>query len=182
MVFLHEICSNDSWRNEEPELIFLQKNNPQTLSSEHTRAATTLRGRILGRETADLDFTCKYSAGFHPPAPPQKNSSQTQNPGRSAVLANEKPRTEELLLIFYWWNYFPTIYTFASSPAWLQLLPGVVTPSACFALQISQTRIRYPHPRTKMYFSTIFKNTRVKAVTAIPTGNLNFSGIPSTVV
>lgn len=161
VVFLHKICSNDSWRNEEPELIFLQKNNPQTLSYEHTRAATTLWGRILGRETADLDFPCKYSAGFHSPPPPN-SFSQTQSPGRSPVFANENPQTEELLLISHWWNYSPTIYTFASSPAWLQLLPGVVTRSAWFALEVSQTWIRYPHPRTKMYFSTIFRTLELR--------------------
>lgn len=147
VVFLHEICSNDSWRNEEPELIFLQKNNPQMLSSEHTQAATTLWGGILGRETADLDSTCKYSGRISPPTPPN-GSSQTQNPGRSTLLANENPQTEEQLLTAHWWNWLPTIYTFASSPAWLQLLPGVVIPSAWFALEVSQTRIRYPHPRT----------------------------------
>lgn len=162
VVFLHEICSNDSWRNEEPELIFLQKNNPQTLSSEHTRAATTLWGRILGREMADLDFTCEYSGRISPPCLPN-GSSQTQNPGRSALLASESPQTQELLLISHWWNYFPTIYTFASSPAWLQLLPGVVvTPSAWFALEVSQTRIRYPHPHTEMYFSTIFRTLELR--------------------
>lgn len=80
VVFLHEICSNDSWRNEEPELVFLQKNNPQTLSSEHTQAATTLWGRILGREIADLDFTCEYSGSISPPTLPKQ------------LLTDPKPR------------------------------------------------------------------------------------------
>lgn len=89
------------------------------------------------------------------PHPPQ-TLHRPQNPGRSAVLANENPRTEQLLLISHCWNYFPAISPFLSSPAWLWLLPGVVTPSAWFASEVSQTRLRYPHPRTKMYFSTIF--------------------------
>lgn len=160
VVFLHEICSNDSWRNEEPELIFLQKNYPQTLSSEHTRAATTLWGRILGRETADLDFTCEYSSRISPPSP--QTAPHRPKPRKIRSACQWKPPNPELLLISHWWNYFPTIYTFASSPAWLQLLPGVVTPSAWFALEVSQTRIRYPHPHTKMYFSTIFRTLELR--------------------
>lgn len=90
VVFLHEICSNDSWRNEEPELIFLQKNNPQTLSSQHTRAATTLWGRILGRENGRFGFYLQIFQQDFTPLPPKQLLTDPK-PRKSCSACQWKP-------------------------------------------------------------------------------------------
>lgn len=180
MVFLHEICSNDSWRNEEPESVFLQKNNPQTLSSEHTRAATTLWGRILGRETADLDFTCQYSGRISPPSP--QTAPHRPQPRKIRSACQWKPPNPGTAPDFPLVELFPNYLHICQLPNVAAVTTSSSNSKCLVCLGSLTDSDQVPTSTHKNVFQHHFYNTRVKAVTAIPTGNLNFSGIHSTVV
>lgn len=161
-------------------IIFLQKNNPQTLSSEHTRAATTLRKNFRKRN-GGFGFYLQIFSRISPPIPPKQLLTDPK-PTRIRSACQWKPPNWGTAPNFLLVELFPNYLHICQIPS-VAAVTTTSSSSKCLVCLGSLTDSdQVPTSTHKNVFQHHFLNTRVKAVTAIPTGNLNFSGIHSTVV